>query len=66
MPGLQVMLFSLRSTGTRVPTVVMATNTLSEHSLKKIKSTKGVILQVVPEIANPNEAVHVEGWVNSG
>jgi hypothetical protein len=66
LPGLQVMVFSLQATGTKVPLVVLVTAALSEHTLTKLRATAGLIVKPVPDIANPNEDVHVEGWVNSG
>lgn len=66
LPGLQVMLFSLKATGTQVPIIVLITDSLSKHTITKLRSIPGITLRPVPDIPNPNVDVHVEGWVNSG
>ena len=66
LPGLQVLVFSLRSSGTRVPLVILHTSALSDHSIAKMRKFPGCVLRAVSDIPNPNHDVHVEGWVNSG
>ena len=66
LPGLQVMAFSLRASGTKVPLVILHTSALSDHSINKLKALPGCALRAVEDIPNPNADVHVEGWVNSG
>ena len=66
LTGLQVMAFSLRSTGSKVPLVVLHTSSLNDHTLLKLRKIPGCILKCVPDIPNQNTDVHVEGWINSG
>ena len=65
--GVETMLFSLRSTGTKLPIIVLVTEQVSKSVQERLSaSTSNVEVKVVPTIANPNKEVHIEGWVNSG
>ena len=65
--GVETMLFSLRSTGTKLPIIVLVTEQVSKSVQERLSaSTSNVEVKVVPTIANPNTEVHIEGWVNSG
>ena len=73
LPGLQVMLHSLVKTKTERRIVILITSEVSAASREKLSSMKVmgassplVELLEVSAIPNPNEKVHVPGWINAG
>ena len=60
--GVETMLFSLRSTGTKLPIIVLVTEQVSKSVQERLSaSTSNVEVKVVPTIANPNMEVHIGG-----
>jgi hypothetical protein len=63
--GADVMIFSLKETGTKVEIVVLVTPQVSKAQ-RTILEKRGAQVREVEPLANPSEDVHVEGWINSG
>eukprot|EP00753_Platysulcus_tardus_P010676 PLAT2954.1.p1 GENE.PLAT2954.1~~PLAT2954.1.p1 ORF type:complete len:351 (+),score=162.19 PLAT2954.1:48-1100(+) len=64
-PGVQTLAYSLLRSGTALPLVVIVTAEVSAHVRAQLEARKCIVVEV-EAIPNPNEEVHVEGWVSSG
>jgi alpha-N-acetylglucosamine transferase len=63
--GADVMLYSLQQTKCTADIVVLVTPQVSKQERHRL-AKRGVTVMEVTPIENPNQSVHVEGWINSG
>ena len=68
--GLQTMIFTLKQTSTNFPIIILVTNQVSIKTIQNIEQLSSPSMPVnvlkVDAIPNPNQKVHIKGWVNAG
>lgn len=63
--GVEVLAWSLKHHGATRRLICLVTPQVGKHVRAKLSRACHELVEV-PPIENPNEHVHVEGWVNSG